>query len=279
MVAAKANLILDSFNLMGYDALGIGDDDLSLGKEFLIELSKKARFPFLSANLLNTETGKPIFQPYLIKEILGVKVGIFSLLSPDTFAGPQDPRLKGLTVQNPVETAQRVARELNSNADLVILLSHQGYPKDVEMAQTVPGIHLIFGGHTGMHLANPPVIKETVILQTTMKGMYAARMDLAFIGKENGFANIAMKRSLENNISNLRLRESGKEVSQAEKDRNQRIIGDIERSIKQLEGKNQFSNTILPLGMDVQEIPDIVKIVEAFKSKFPEPEKSASPKP
>jgi hypothetical protein len=130
-----------------------------------------------------------------------------------------------------------------------------------------------------MHLANPPVIKETVILQTTMKGMYAARMDLAFIGKENGFANIAMKRSLENNISNLRLRESGKEVSQAEKDRNQRIIGDIERSIKQLEGKNQFSNTILPLGMDVQEIPDIVKIVEAFKSKFPEPEKSASPKP
>ncbi len=73
MVTAKANLMVESLNLMGYEALGIGDDDLTLGKEFLVELSKKAKFPFLSSNLVEAESGKPLFQSYLIKEVNGLK--------------------------------------------------------------------------------------------------------------------------------------------------------------------------------------------------------------
>jgi 2',3'-cyclic-nucleotide 2'-phosphodiesterase/3'-nucleotidase len=63
----KANLIIESFNLMGYDAIGIGDDDLTLGKEFLLDISKKANFPFLSSNLYDEATGKTLFQSSLIK--------------------------------------------------------------------------------------------------------------------------------------------------------------------------------------------------------------------
>ena len=68
MVTEKAYLIINSFNLMGYDAIGIGDDDLSLGKEFLLEISKKANFPFLSSNLVDEESGKLLFPPYVLKE-------------------------------------------------------------------------------------------------------------------------------------------------------------------------------------------------------------------
>ena len=189
MVTAKANLMLESLSLMGYDALGIGDDDLTLGKEFLSELSKKAPFPFLSSNLMDAESGKPVFQSSLIKEINGLKVGIFSLLSPDAFSGPQDPRLKGLTLQNPIETAQRIARELKPSTDLIILLSHQGYPKDVEMAQTVPGIHIIVGSHSGVSLTYPPIIKDTVILHSPMKGMYFGQFELTFFNGSAGFYN------------------------------------------------------------------------------------------
>ena len=57
-MAGKAHLIIESFNLMGYDALGIGDDDLTLGKEFLLEISRKANFPFLCSNLLDETSGK-----------------------------------------------------------------------------------------------------------------------------------------------------------------------------------------------------------------------------
>ena len=178
MVAQKAQLIIESFNLMGYDAMGVGDDDLTLGKEFLLEMSKKANFPFLSSNLVDEESGNLLFQPYILKEINGLRIGIFSLLSPDVFAGQGDPRRKGLGFRPPVEVAQNMVKELQPKTDLIILLSHLGYPKDMELAQKVPGIHLIVGSHTGIHLAYPPPIKNTIILQTAPKGMYAGKLDL-----------------------------------------------------------------------------------------------------
>ena len=93
-VTQKGRLIIDCFNLMGYDAVAIGDDDLSLRKNFLLELARKAKFPFLSSNLFDEESNKLLFQPYLIKEMDGLRIGIFSLLSPDTFTSPSDPRKK-----------------------------------------------------------------------------------------------------------------------------------------------------------------------------------------
>jgi len=278
MVSAKANLMLESLSLMGYDALGIGDDDLTLGKEFLSELSKKAPFPFLSSNLMEAESGKLLFQSYLIKEVSGLKVGIFSLLSPDVFSGSQDPRLKGLTLQNPIETAQRIARELKPNTDLIILLSHLGYPKDVEMAQTVPGIHIIVGSHTGVSLTYPPIIKDTIILHSPMKGMYFGQFEFTFSNGEAGFYNSATTRSLENNLSNLRLRSNRKEVPKTEKEQYQRSIGEAERSLKQMEGKNQFSNTLFPLTDQIKEDPQVLKLLEDFKRHFQEPDKTSPPK-
>jgi 2',3'-cyclic-nucleotide 2'-phosphodiesterase (5'-nucleotidase family) len=270
--------MLESLSLMGYDALGIGDDDLTLGKEFLGELSKKAPFPFLSSNLIDAESGKLIFQSYLIKEVNGLKVGIFSLLGPDAFSGPQDPRLKGLTLQNPIETAQRIARELKPMTDLVILLSHLGYPKDVEMAQTIPGIHIIAGGHSGVSLTHPPIIKDTVILQSPMKGMYFGQFELTYLGSSAGFYNTASTRSMGNNLSSLRSRSNRKEMPKTEREQYQRMIGDAERSLKQMEGKNQFTNTIFPLTDQIKEDPRVLKLLEDFKTHFQEPDKTSPPK-
>ena len=67
-----------------------------------------------------------------------------------------------------------MVKELQPKTDLIILLSHLGYPKDMELAQTVSGIQLIIGSHTGINLPHPPLINnKTIILQTSPKGMYA----------------------------------------------------------------------------------------------------------
>lgn len=279
MVTAKANLMIEALNLMGYNAMGIGDDDLTLGKEFLISLSKKAAFPFLCSNLVDGESGKPVFQSYIIKEVNGLRVGIFGLISPDTFSGPQDPRLKGLTIQNPVETAQRIVKELKPNTDLIILLSHLSYPKDSEMAQAAPGIQIIVGSHTGVSLTYPPIVRDTVILHTPPRAMFSGRFALAFLSNDAGFYNVSTKRSFENNLTNMKLRLNTKETSPAEKEQYQRLIGDIERSLKQLQGKNEFSNFIIPLNELFKEQPEISKLIEDFNKTFvSESDKSSSPK-
>jgi 2',3'-cyclic-nucleotide 2'-phosphodiesterase (5'-nucleotidase family) len=278
MITEKAYLVIESFNLLGYDALGIGDDDLSLGKEFLMGISKKANFPFLSSNLMDEGSGKLLFPPYILKRINGLRVGIFSLLSPDSFLGQGDPRRKGLTFRSPVETAQSMVKELQPKTDLIILLSHLGYQKDIELAQTVSGIHFIMGSHTGINLPYPPITNnKTIILQTVPKGMYAGRLDLTLYNHETTFYNTTVRQTMEQNLRSLNFRLNEGKASEADKAQWRRLKEEIERTLKQLQGKNEFTNSIFPLGKEMKDDPDIGKMVEAFRSRFQEPGKSQSP--
>jgi len=273
--AEKARLILKSFDLMGYHAIGIGDDDLSLGKKFLIDLSKLSHIPFLSSNVRDEDSGKPLFQRHIIKEVNGLKIGIFSLLSPDMFLGLSDPRRKGLIFQDPFQTAQEIIGELGPQTDFIILLSHLSYPKDVELAQKISGVHIIIGGHTGVDLTNPPVIKNTIIVQNSSKGMYARKLNFTFLNKEAAFYNVTTKHTYERNLAKLRQQLSSVQASEAEKNQWQRAVENIKRTLQQFEQRNSFAITSFPLGEAVKDYPDIKKMVDDYKSKFPE--KSESP--
>jgi len=279
MITEKAYLVIESFNLLGFDALGIGDDDLSLGKEFLMGISKKAKFPFLSSNLMDEGSGKLLFPPYILKRINGLRVGIFSLLSPDSFLGQGDPRRKGLTFGSPVETAQSMIKELQPKTDLIILLSHLGYQKDIELAQTVSGIHFIMGSHTGINLPYPPITNnKTIILQTVPKGMVAGRLDLTLYNHEFTFYNSMVRQTMEQNLRSLNFRLNEGKASEADQAQWRRLKEEIERTLKQLHGKNEFTNTIFPLGNGMKDHPDIGKMVKDFRSRFPEPGISQPPK-
>lgn len=273
----KARLILEAFNFIHYDAFGIGDDDLTLGKDFLVDLSKRATFPFLSSNLYDVESGKPLFQPYLVKEVKGLRIAIFSLLSPDLFR-PEDPRIKGLEVKPPIEVAKTLIEEFQPKVDLLILLSHLGYPKDVELAQALSGIHIIVGSHTGVNLLNPPVIKNTVLLQTPSKGMYVGRMDLKLKDPGASFYNLATKQTLERNLINVQKRIAARTATEAEKAQWQKTREGFEKHLEQLKGRNEFSNVILPLTDQTKDHPEIAKMVETLKAKAAEASKPSSPK-
>jgi 5'-nucleotidase len=276
-MADKAQLIVESFNLIGYDATGIGDDDLTLGKEFLLELSKKANFPFLCSNLLDEASGKNLFRSSLVKEINGLRIGLFGLLSPDFFTSPSDPRKKGLSVRSPVETAEAMVRELKPKTDVIILLSHLGYAKDMELAQKVQGIHVIVGGHNGMNLPYPPAL-NTIILQAGPRGMFAGRLDLFFYNNEPLFHNSAKKVSLENDLHRINQRLISKETPEVEKVQLRKTKEETERTLNQLRSGNQFTNRILPLQDQMKEDPDLRNLIEAYKAKIRATEPPVLPK-
>ncbi len=269
-LSEKALLVLKSFDLMGYHAIGIGDDDLSLGKNFLMDLSKTSKIPFLSSNVIDEDSGKTLFHRYLIREVKGLKIGIFSLLSQDVFLSPSDPRKKGLILRDAVETAHEIVKELSPKTDLIILLSHLSYPKDVELVQKTSGIHIIVGAHTGNHLTNPPVIKNTIVLQTASQGKYAGRLDLTLLSKEASFYNENTKRSWETNLRIISAQLRSPAASEAQKAQWQKAKERYESALQQLEGKNPFTNILTPLSQQVKDHPEINKMVEAYKSKFPQ---------
>jgi 2',3'-cyclic-nucleotide 2'-phosphodiesterase (5'-nucleotidase family) len=175
----KVRLILRCYNLLGYDALGIGDDDLTLGKDFLVDLSKAASFPFVSSNLMDRETGEALFQTHVVKETGGLRIGIFSLLSPYLFSTESDSRITGIAVREPFEEARSILKKIRPETDLVVLLSHLGYAPDIELAETVPGIDVIFGGHSGLSLSYLMRIKETIIVRGGSKGLHVGELHLS----------------------------------------------------------------------------------------------------
>jgi len=235
-----------------------------------LEVSKKATFPLLSSNIVDEQSGKLLFQPYLVKKTNGLKIGIFSLLSPDIFLSQFDIRRKGLTVRPPIEVAQNMIKELQSKTDLILLLSHLGYAKDLELAQTLQGIHIIVGSHTGMNLFNAPVVGDKIVLQTAPKGMYGGRLDLILHDNKSSFYNTRTKRDLENNLNRVKSRLGSPGIPEPEKAQLRKAKEGIEERLAQLQGKNEFSNTGLPLHERIKEDPDIGKLIESFKSKFPE---------
>lgn len=264
----KAKLMVLCFNQMGLDAMAVGDDDLSLGKEFLIEISKQAKFPFISSNILDEDTEKPLFQPYIFKEIDGIRIGILALISEHLFLNPNDPRKKGLKIGSPSEIAQKIVNEIKSKVDLIILLSHLSYPKDIELVQSVKGINIIFGSHLGMNLSTPPIIDNTIILQSAPRGMYGAMINFILNNNQPFFYNIATKREFERRLNLIKQKLNEPQLSEAEKTQLIKTKNEYEKIIKGFAEKNGFSVSIQPLHNQIKEDEEIKRLIDDYKEKI-----------
>jgi 2',3'-cyclic-nucleotide 2'-phosphodiesterase (5'-nucleotidase family) len=200
-LSEKAHLILKCYNLLGYDALGIGDDDLSLGKDFLVDLSKKAAFPFISSNLVDQETGQALFPAYVILETGGLRIGIFSLLSPNFFSNESDSRIRGIALREPLEEARSILNQIRPQADLVVLLSHLGYTADIELAEILPGIDVIVGGHSGRSLSYPMRVRDTIIVQVGSKGLHVGELRLQLASDKSSRPDSTLKAAIPLSLS------------------------------------------------------------------------------
>ncbi|MCX5858403.1 MAG: hypothetical protein NT056_00665, partial [Proteobacteria bacterium] len=102
--------LVDFANLAKLDGLGLGEQELALGKENWDRLKKRANFPLVLSNLVDTE-GKPFFTPSLILNRGGVKIGVLALISPDFFPGAVTATFPGLRLKDPIATAQDLVKE------------------------------------------------------------------------------------------------------------------------------------------------------------------------
>ncbi|MEK7790930.1 MAG: multiheme c-type cytochrome, partial [Deltaproteobacteria bacterium] len=174
----QAEFIVDRFNDIGCEGVGIGENDFALGLGQLLKLKKRARFPLLNANIVN-EKGEPLFDQHAIRKIGNLKVGIFSVLDPSL------PLPEGLRALDAIEISRKIVTELRQeNVDFIIALTHQGLQRDRNWAREVSGVDLVIGGHDSSNLAVPEkVIKkywETLIVNGYELGKYTGVIDLAF---------------------------------------------------------------------------------------------------
>lgn len=171
-----AEFILKIYEKVGYDAINIGDTDLVLGVHYLTALSKKSKIPFLSANLREKKTGQPVFEPYRIKQVNGLKIGIIGLLTPH-LPPYLHKEMTGYIVEDPIKIALKMTNGPMSHCDHIIALAHLNMMEVEELAQKVPRIPIIIGGNDRSFIF-PKQIHSSLWAQTDAFGLHIGRMNL-----------------------------------------------------------------------------------------------------
>src|SRR4030042_7125730 len=142
----RAAVVLKIYEKMGYDALNMGDTDLGLGVEYLKTLQKKSKIPFLSANLKEKKTGRPIFKSHLVKEVDGMRIGIIGLLTPDIHPFIQR-ELKNYFIEDPTKAALETINRHLADCDHTIALPHLTPIEIQAFTKRIPKISIIIGGN------------------------------------------------------------------------------------------------------------------------------------
>ena len=167
--------IIDIMNSMGYDVAIPGNHEFDYGVERFLELTKKANFPYISCNF--NKEGELIFEPWLMKEIGGLKIAFVGVTTPYTLRSStptyfmddngnfiygfmQDET--GESVYNAVQQSVDAARA--EGADYVIVIGHMGNETECipwrynDVISNVSGIDAFLDGHS--HDTDQVVMKD-----------------------------------------------------------------------------------------------------------------------
>jgi 5'-nucleotidase/UDP-sugar diphosphatase len=172
------------FGLMsdaGYEVFSLGNHEFDKGPIVLSKALMSARFPVLCTDLAVGGTvlaGHCV--PTLVRDYDGLKVGYFSLMTEElplvTSAG------EVALARGNIDAARSAVDELTRDgAELIVGLTHIGEDEDREVAAAVPGIDIIFGGHSHRYFAEPAMVGGTLIVNGGERGTELVRLDVSVL--------------------------------------------------------------------------------------------------
>ncbi|MCL6360301.1 bifunctional UDP-sugar hydrolase/5'-nucleotidase [Pectobacterium polaris] len=149
-------------NMVGYDAMALGNHEFDNPLSVLRQQEKWAKFPLLSANIYQKSTNQRLFKPYALFDKQGVKIAVIGLTTDDTAKLGNPEYFTDIEFRNPSTEANQVVEQLRKSEkpDVIIAATHMGHyddgnhgsnaPGDVEMARSLPAgyLDMIVGGHS-----------------------------------------------------------------------------------------------------------------------------------
>lgn len=200
-----------AMNALHYDSMTVGNHEYNFGLKVLEKARSEAQFPWLSANTYDTGKGTTHYQPYIVKEVQGVRVAVLGLTTPGIPYWENKPNYEGLEFHETVSEAKKwvpILRE-KERADVVVIAMHMGIEEDlrtgqpspsnvpnenaaVAIAREVPGVDVILMGHT--HSEVPALFVNGVLLtQANRWASHVARVDLYLEKDQNNRWHMVMK--------------------------------------------------------------------------------------
>jgi len=172
-------VVTKAMTLMKYDAMAVGNHDFDWGQDVLAQRAKEASFPFLATNVVETKTGKlpSYLKPYVIKDTGLAKVGILGITNPQGNTIVKATSVAGLQF-GPATQVQPFLSELQTQADIIVVVAHIGSADAAKLARDVPGIDVIVAGHDHQPIQTARVEGKTTIVDSGAYTQYLGRLEI-----------------------------------------------------------------------------------------------------
>jgi len=185
-----------AMNALHYDSMTVGNHEYNFGLQVLEKARREAKFPWLSANTYDTGKATTHYQPYIVKEVQGVRIGVLGLTTPGIPNWENKPNYEGLEFHETVSEAKKWVPVLRDQekVDVVFIAMHMGIEEDlrtgqpnpsnvpnenaaIAIARQVPGVDVILMGHTHREVGDL-FVNGVLLTQANRWASHVARVDL-----------------------------------------------------------------------------------------------------
>lgn len=159
--------IIALMNRLGYDAGTLGNHEFDHGQAFLGRMIDSMDFEVICANVQTDTCTFPALPPCTVIEREGIRIGLVGVVT--NYEGPGHPAghassFEGLRFPDPQQMALQYAGELRPKTDVLVLVSHMGDDRDMELLAGGTPYDAVIGGHT--HVLRDTMINGTLLTQT-----------------------------------------------------------------------------------------------------------------
>ncbi len=179
-VKTKGEALIPILNYLNFDAM-TAHWEFAYGPEHFKKLTKKLNYPMLAINCYHESNNELFFEPWIIKEIGKIRIGIIGIAATIVDKVMPASFSKGIYFTRGNQELPYYIEKLRNEekVDLIIVISHLGFPQEMKLAKEIAGIDILLSAHTHNRLYKPVLMNNTILIQSGCHGSFIGRLDLS----------------------------------------------------------------------------------------------------
>lgn len=178
-VNTQGEALIPILNAIRFDAM-TAHWEFAYGPEQFKKVAGQLSYPVLACNVYEQTSRQLVFPAYTVREAGGLRVGVIGIASNIVDKTMPASFSKGIyfTLGNQELPGHIATLRAEEKVDLIVVLSHLGFPQDVKLAREVEGIDVLLSSHTHNRISKAERVDDTIIIQSGAHGSFVGRLDL-----------------------------------------------------------------------------------------------------